>query len=179
MNPVLKKRKRRPMQISNEDVQQVVQDVIQSILGLEIVGTPETQLEAFDDLQQTACVQITGAWQGAVVMYTTKPFACRAAAHVFDTAADAVSVSDVHDSLAELINMIGGNIKTLLPSPSIMSLPTVTDGRDLMLSLPGAQIVHQSHFCCDAERIDVLLWEKSPERANRWANVRRAALNRD
>ncbi len=35
--------------------------------------------------------------------------------------------------VAELTNIVGGGIKSLLPSPSVLSLPTVTQGTDFHL----------------------------------------------
>jgi len=36
---------------------------------------------------------------------------------------------DVADAVGELVNMIGGNVKSLMPGPSVLSLPVVAAGR--------------------------------------------------
>jgi chemotaxis protein CheX len=36
---------------------------------------------------------------------------------------------DVADAVGELANMIGGNIKGLMPGPSVLTLPVVASGR--------------------------------------------------
>jgi chemotaxis protein CheX len=41
----------------------------------------------------------------------------------------AVSDADVADAVGELVNMIGGNVKSLMPGPSALSLPVVAAGR--------------------------------------------------
>ncbi len=36
-----------------------------------------------------------------------------------------VGEQEIHDTLAELINMVGGNLKSLLPQPNDLGLPQV------------------------------------------------------
>ena len=45
-------------------------------------------------------------------------------------AADVTEV-DQQDVASELVNMIGGNLKSLLPGPSFLSLPTIVSGAHL------------------------------------------------
>ena len=46
---------------------------------------------------------------------------------MFGSAPDVVTDAEVVDALGELTNMIGGNVKSLLPAPSQLSLPMVSD----------------------------------------------------
>ncbi|TIC83622.1 chemotaxis protein CheX [Nocardioides sp. GY 10113] len=37
--------------------------------------------------------------------------------------------ADLADAVGELVNMVGGSLKSILPGPSALSLPTVAAGR--------------------------------------------------
>ena len=47
---------------------------------------------------------------------------------MFDVEIEEVSPADVLDAVGELVNIVGGNLKGMLPSPTGLSLPSVTDG---------------------------------------------------
>ena len=59
----------------------------------------------------SGCVQISGAWQGAVMFQGTPKLANTIACRFFELNAEDVTDADIRDSIAELTNMIGGNIK--------------------------------------------------------------------
>jgi hypothetical protein len=101
------------MNIADSDIVQVVSLICQSVLGMECV--PATQLPETAAVTMAACVQVTGGWQGAVVLVCPEAFAARAAAVMFNRPADDRNSTDMQDAVAELTNMIGGNIKGLLP----------------------------------------------------------------
>jgi len=41
--------------------------------------------------------------------------------------AEEVTSDEIGDALGELANVLGGNVKAMLPAPSTMSLPTVSE----------------------------------------------------
>ena len=84
----------------------------------------------------TSCVQIDGAWQGAVVLQCPLTLARTLTAAMFQ-ADTAPELDEVHDALGELANMLGGNVKALLPGPSRISLPAVAVGSDYQMSVVG------------------------------------------
>lgn len=83
----------------------------------------------------TACVQINGEWQGAVLVQCSVAAASAITRLLLRTAH--VEPAEVRDALGEVANMIGGNLKALLPGPSHLSLPTVVEGYDHHVSVPG------------------------------------------
>jgi chemotaxis protein CheX len=74
-----------------------------------------------------AAVSVTGAWQGHVVIECSTAASKLAAAALLGVPADEVTEADVADALGELANIIGGNVKALLPDPSALSLPYVVN----------------------------------------------------
>jgi chemotaxis protein CheX len=72
-----------------------------------------------------AAVSVTGAWRGHVVIECSTAASRLAAAALLGVPASEVTDADVADALGELANIIGGNVKALLPEPSALSLPYV------------------------------------------------------
>jgi hypothetical protein len=74
----------------------------------------------------SAWVEIVGPWNGAVVLTTGRSTAeelsrCLLAEH----ASPVLDGEDVDDALGELANVVGGNVKAVLPGPSVLGLPEV------------------------------------------------------
>lgn len=91
------------------------------VLGLELdtsAGAPSSDVLA-------GVVRITGAWEGAVVLRCDRRVAARAAAILFGVDPAHTTPEQENDVLGELTNVVGGNLKALLPQPSRLSLPIV------------------------------------------------------
>ncbi len=71
-----------------------------------------------------ALIRIVGEWSGAITLDIESGTA-RTAAEVMLQVED-VEPEEVTDAVGELVNIIGGNIKSLLPTPSKLSLPQVS-----------------------------------------------------
>ncbi|MEU2350560.1 chemotaxis protein CheX [Modestobacter sp. NPDC049651] len=74
----------------------------------------------------SAWVDITGPWTGSVVV-TCAPATAEALTQsvlMFHPPAD-VDAEDVKDALGELANVLGGNIKSVLPGESRLGLPQI------------------------------------------------------
>jgi chemotaxis protein CheX len=108
----------------------------------------------------TGCVQITGAWEGAVTVHCSERLARLLTAAMFMVDPDDTSAEEVTDALGELANMVGGNVKALLPEPCRISLPAVADGMDYRLSVPGARPVSAVTWTCNGEPLMVRLLER-------------------
>ena len=90
-------------------------------------------------------VEIVGPWNGSVVLTTGRATAeelsrCLLAEH----APPVLDDEDIEDALGELANVVGGNVKAVLPGPSVLGLPEVGTAPE-----PG----HPADIC----RVD-LLW---------------------
>jgi chemotaxis protein CheX len=69
-------------------------------------------------------VEIVGPWTGAVVITTGRDTAdeltrCLLREH----APEVLDTEDVDDALGEIANVVGGNVKAVLPGPSVLGLP--------------------------------------------------------
>jgi chemotaxis protein CheX len=140
------------------DVEQIVSEVFGSFLG----GDDALLILAAGgngDSPVTASVSITGSWEGHVVFGCSMAAARTAAAVLLAMGEDELAEADVADAVGELANMIGGNVKSLLPAPSALTLPLVSLGGAAM-HLPSAT---------EAVRLD-LAWRGEPVRISVWTS---------
>jgi hypothetical protein len=112
-----------------------------------------------------ACIQIAGAWNGAILLDCPVEVARLAASVMFNTTPDDVTVSDQQDAIAELVNMLGGNIKALLPEPCHLSLPSVVEGGDYSTRVPGTRLVNRGAFLCEGHVVSLAIVEKIQQQA--------------
>ena len=134
------------MTIEPSVLHEIVSEIWEGMLGLAVVDDAEAGSSG-GGRQVYAAVQITGAWDGAVIIE------CReTAAEVFAAALlgldDGESADDdeVRDVMGELANMAGGNLKAAVGGESQLSLPTVVVGEELDLAVPGAAVVSRESF---------------------------------
>ena len=119
------------------DVQMLVEEVWASFLGADEPLTPVSGTVPGE--WWSATVTVTGAWQGMVTLELPEA----AAEAVTRTLLELTDVTepDMADAVGELVNMVGGNIKSLMPDPSTLSLPVVTVGR-LAPSPDAVEVLH-------------------------------------
>jgi hypothetical protein len=103
-------------------VQAIADDVWTSLVGDGEVLVP-LPVPA-PEVTVSAWVQITGPWRGAVVVTCDRPTAVALTECLLRARPPAViEDEDVADALGELANVLGGNVKSLLPQPSSLGLP--------------------------------------------------------
>lgn len=134
------------MGYADDDFRQVIEDIWTSILGLEKPFQTRPVPEGDDQDLMCCCVHITGAWDGVIVLECSEPLLRHAAAVMFGTTAETIDSVSMTDALGELTNMIGGNIKSLLPEPCYVSLPAPTQGVAAILAQPDHKLVTHVAF---------------------------------
>lgn len=78
----------------------------------------------------SSSVTVTGGWHGVVTVELDEAVAQQLSARMLALPDDeAVADVDIADAVGELVNMVGGNVKSLMPGPSVLSLPAVAAGR--------------------------------------------------
>jgi chemotaxis protein CheX len=111
-----------------DDLMTIAAQVWSSYLDPEGVNplVPVAPRQPADEV--SAAVSVTGAWRGHVVISFSSAASRHAAAALLGVEFDDVSTADITDAVGELANIIGGNVKSLLPEPSALSLPHVLLG---------------------------------------------------
>lgn len=145
--------------IPTEYIVEVTNNVLATMLQCDAIPSPD-ESPSPNEGHITGCVQISGAWTGAVLVQTSHEFASRAACKLLQIASEDLVIADLQDTMAELTNMIGGNIKSVVPGPSFLSLPSVMTGKDFNFRLLGTEIVKTVPFECDGEEVQVLLCQE-------------------
>src|SRR4051812_25600004 len=120
-------------------IEQIVQSIFATMLDMETVRSNEGMSAFPEELLGT--IQIAGATSMSVVLGVSQGVARAATAVMLQLHSQDVTEDDQRDVVAELTNMIGGNLKSLVPGPLYLSLPTVVAGRDLGLQVPGAELI--------------------------------------
>ena len=102
-----------------------------------------------------ACVQITGAWEGAVRVDCSLALARVATSRFLAVEAEQVTMDQMRDAMGELANMSAGSVKPLLPRPCHLSLPSVADGSDYHFTVPHGQTILETGFDFQGEPLKV------------------------
>jgi chemotaxis protein CheX len=110
--------------VSSDDIITITQAVWSSFLELELTAVP-CESAVLTGPVLLALVRISGAWEGAVQLECSPDHARAAAAAMFAGDAGTASDDEARDALGELANIVSGNLKSLLPPPSALSIPWV------------------------------------------------------
>jgi chemotaxis protein CheX len=89
-------------------------------------------------------VTIEGVSHAIVTVDCSELLARRLGGAMFDVEASSLSDEEVADALGEIANIIGGNIKALLPGPSQLGLPEINYQ---VRERPSLIAVEQSFHC--------------------------------
>jgi chemotaxis protein CheX len=144
---------------TSADLAEMVEQVWSSYLDPEGVD-PLIPMEDGDLHSEVhSSVSITGSWQGAVVYASSTSAARQAAAAFLAMEPDEVSAEDLSDVLGELANIVGGNVKAMLPPGCLLSLPQVVLAPDSATRYPSAVQVSGLHGIWKGEPVSVTMWQ--------------------
>ncbi|HMK31351.1 MAG TPA: chemotaxis protein CheX [Terriglobales bacterium] len=147
--------------IRHEDMLRLSNEIWDSMLGLPVLpqnGAGHRQ--ASQGSQISAFVQITGAWQGTVRLDCSAALARIAAARFLGLEPPEVSPAQARDAIGELTNMSAGSVKSLVPGPSHLSLPSVTEGSDYQVHMCREEVLVQTSLLCQGESLVLTVWQK-------------------
>ena len=148
------------MEFSTDDLGQIVNDIWTSMLGFPVKARGEP-VALNGSRHLSASVQISGGWDGTVLVSCAEELARKVAASMFDTEEALTSDDEIRDALGEVANMTAGNVKALVESYCRLSLPMVAEGRELAISIPGSRVVAEASFDCDDKPLTVEVYEKA------------------
>jgi chemotaxis protein CheX len=148
------------MDMNEDDVHQLVTEIWGAVLGLDVA--PAARADGPRGVRTlTGFVHIGGDWQGTVTLECPADLATTAAATMFGMEEDELGREEVDDALGELTNMTGGGIKSLLPGSCTLSLPTVVEGNDYSVKVPGTEEVRHLTYACDGHPVVIRLLERA------------------
>jgi chemotaxis protein CheX len=116
------------MMVTEETFYTIIQDTWASTLEFQI---DYLDLEEFTVAEAlTVSVRISGAWCGELHLQCPLPLARLIAVAIFQVEAAKAGDEEMLDALGELIHIVGGNLKALLPQPVTVSLPSRPESTD-------------------------------------------------
>lgn len=118
---------------SADDVEALAGDVWLALVGEDEVLVPRmvppgTPFDATG--VWSSSVTVSGGWHGVVTVELDEAVARQLSARMLAIPdGEPIADGDIADAVGELVNMVGGNVKSLMPGPSALSLPVVAAGR--------------------------------------------------
>ncbi len=145
-------------------VEEIVQSIFSTMLNIELIRSNAPS--SADQELLLAAVQIAGQWTGSVVLAMSSELAGEVAGSMMAIPPQEAREDDLHDTAAELVNMVGGNLKSLLPGPSYLSLPTVFTGGDIGMQIHNAILIEDVGLRSAVGTLRVRLYEKIAQANN-------------
>jgi chemotaxis protein CheX len=110
-----------------------------------------------------AWVAITGTWEGHVLVTCSRAQARNLAAAFLAMEVDEVPDEDVADVLGELANIVGGNVKSMLPAGCTLSTPYFVGEGTAPFGRPEAACVAELVGRWRDETLSVGMWHSRDE----------------
>ena len=117
------------VEVTAEQIQQMVEDVFTTMLDLEILAENDREILPEPGSLQ-ASVRIQGSVDCEIITITSLRLAEDIACAMFDTDVDDVTGDEARDAIGEVANIIGGNIKGLVNTPCDLTIPVVGAAND-------------------------------------------------
>jgi chemotaxis protein CheX len=150
-------------QIVNE-IRAAAEEVFSTMLNLELrFAESYCDKRPAHPLDGVIClIGLAGKWTGTGTLSCSAEFACRIASQMLMTEYVQVD-AEVLDAVAEIANMILGNVKTAIErslGTMGMSIPTVIFGKNFLAKSCGDETWSVAVFDCEGQRLEVKLFLK-------------------
>ena len=152
----------RRVELEAQDLRDVVDQIWESVFNLTLESV-EQEPASKDPRFLTGCIQISGSWDGALVLRCSYLLAREFTATMLGI--EEPADEDIADALGELTNLTTGATQALLPTPSELTPPSVIEGKDYKLILPHFTLVNEANFQHGTEPLTIMLFESKPATA--------------
>jgi chemotaxis protein CheX len=147
------------VEVNENDLAEMVEQVWMSYLDPEGISPLIPTYDENQPSEMHSSVSITGSWTGHVVYASSEAAARRAAAAFLAMEMDEVSEDDLSDVLGELANIVGGNVKAMLPPGALLSLPQVSMAPEATTRYPNAERISGVYGVWEGEPVSVSMWQ--------------------
>lgn len=145
--------------LNNDDLFELAETVWSSMLGVELTRAEDVDGKV-GDRTITACVQITGDWEGAVTVACSPHLAGSLASAMFAMDLEELDDEMIRDAMGELANMTGGNVKGVAPGENTLALPTVTEGEEGSVHIAKSRQLNRVVGVANGEPVVVTVFGK-------------------
>ncbi len=149
------------MSVDAATLQGIAENVLEDFFHDDFVAVDGPQ--ALDtDQPVSALIRFHEGWFGAVSATCSYTLARGMAATMFESEPEELDEEEVEDALGEVVNMVAGRFKQLLPEGTRMSVPTIHPTVDLLPAIPNGREVWRSVFDCAGERLVIAVFAAEP-----------------
>ncbi|MBM2617359.1 chemotaxis protein CheX [Actinoplanes sp. LDG1-06] len=147
------------VEVNENDLAEMVEQVWESYLDPEGVSPLIPTNDENQPSEVHSSVSINGSWTGHVVYASSRQAARRAAGAFLAMEADEVSDEDMSDVLGELANIVGGQVKAMLPPGALLSLPQVVLAPEATARFPNTVRISGVYGMWDGEPVSISMWQ--------------------
>ena len=142
------------MSLSSISLRRVVRTIWATQLELVLDDAELQEVEALlaERDEVAVAVQFSGNFSGVLIQRCSRRVSLLAAASAFSKTGNDLEASDLQDALAELAHMTAGNLKSLLPNTSKVSIPAKVDHHQ-----QTGEVVASAGFTLEGEPLLVTL----------------------
>jgi CheY-specific phosphatase CheX len=140
---------------------QVVQEVFQTMLQYDIRESAEDYSTRTNIV--TSAIFFAGDWKGSVVVECSEEQARLFTGRLIGIDTPARMDDDTRDAMGEVVNMIGGNLKSVFPPGVSLSMPSVLEGPDYAYRICGSNRTERFAFRGEAGPLWVTLVQVNEE----------------
>jgi len=147
-----------PRRIDIPALNALAENAWSTVINLPIQPSNDEMVDPFIK----ACIQITIDPQIYVVVLSTgKQLAFEIAAGMLGLTSEEVSDQDRDDALGEVINILAGGVKSMIPEASTLSIPMVVAGADISMVFPrGCQLLLSANFISADKQLSLSLYHQ-------------------
>ncbi|MEL6106419.1 MAG: chemotaxis protein CheX [Planctomycetota bacterium] len=110
--------------IPSEDLHQMVKEAFDSMVGIPVEPVSEEEATEGCDCVQSS-VRISGDWNAHLVVTAPSSLATDIACSMFDLSEGDITEEEILDSIGEIANILGGNVKAAVGGTCELSIPRV------------------------------------------------------
>ena len=147
------------VEVNENDLAEMVEQVWTSYLDPEGLSPLILTYDENQPSEVHSSVSITGSWSGHVVFASSTAAIRRATAAFLAMEMEEVSQEDMSDVLGELVNIVGGNVKAMLPPGCMLSLPQVMLAPESTSRYPSAARISGIYGLWEGEPVNVSMWQ--------------------
>ena len=141
------------------EINETVGELFWTMLNTEAIPADETALPGKDVI--TAIIAFAGSWSGDLVLECCSAQALAFARRFLQSEEITEVGEDVISTVAELSNIVAGNLKAVFPSGTSISTPSVIEGGNYDVRVYRGKLVNHTIFTTDAGPFSVRLIETS------------------
>jgi chemotaxis protein CheX len=123
---------------------EVVSSVFLTMLEMDVTAMDSSESDVHFPIVGT--IHFLGGWKGVVLMEFEEDLAFTIAAHLMKMNKPTRIDGDVQDAVGELVNMVAGNLKVIMPENTHMSMPSVVQGDDFEVNVLGSEKTCRTYF---------------------------------